>query len=53
MGGAILVGLMVIFFAPGQRWVGFSLLGVGIVIALILQFLFGEDVIRFRKPKKM
>lgn len=55
MGGAFMVGALALFFVEGSlRWkIGFGFIGFGLVLAFILQFILGEDIIRFRKPKKM
>jgi len=55
MFGAFLVGAIITVFGTGikQRIMGLGFILVGLIIAAILQFVMGEDVIRFRKPKQM
>ncbi len=53
MGGFLLFGAIIVFLAPGSRTIGFYFLGIGVLIGIILQFFFGEDVIRWRKIKQM
>ena len=53
MGGCFMVGVIILFFAKGQRLLGIYFIGAGVLLGIILQIFLGEDIIRWRTPKKM
>jgi len=53
MGGFFLFGAFMLVLAKGFRLWGLGFIVISILIALFLQFVLGEDVIRIRKPKQM
>ncbi len=55
MYGFFAIGAVALVLGGGfkTRMYGLGFIVIGLIIALILQFVLGEDVIRFRKPKIM